>query len=90
MHIKFAVISMLAALLVAGGASAQVGTLQNGRYHHLATGVEFNVPPGWSVVKGGASSDDGETVTLQDSTSKVKAAVWMRWRSTRRSTSRNC
>jgi hypothetical protein len=24
------------------------------------------------------SSDDGETVTLQDSTSKVKAAVWMR------------
>ena len=78
MRVKFAVISMLAALLVAGGASAQVGTLQNGRYHHLATGVEFNVPPGWSVVKGGASSDDGETVTLQDSTSKVKAAVWMR------------
>ena len=41
-------------------------------------GVEFNVPPGWSVVQGGASSDDGETVTLQDSTSKLKAAVWMR------------
>ena len=64
-------------LLVAATASAQVGTLQNGRYHHIATGVEFTLPPGWSVVKDNPAAK-GDTVILVDSVSKLQAAVWMR------------
>ncbi len=55
-----------------------LGTLQNGRYHHTATGVEFILPSGWSVVKASGSSAGGDTVVLMDSVSKLEAAVWMR------------
>ena len=50
----------------------------NGRYHHPATGIEFTLPAGWSVVKTTPSADKGDTVTLMDSVSKHEAAVWMR------------
>ena len=65
-------------LLAVTAASAQVGALQNGRYHHTATGIEFTLPAGWSAVKTTPSFNNGDTVTLQDSVSKREAAVWMR------------
>jgi hypothetical protein len=62
-----------AAVLVLTAAIAQ-----NGRYHHPATGVEFTLPSGWSIVKSGPSTSGGDTVTLTDSVSKREAAVWIR------------
>ena len=60
-------------LLAVTAASAQVG-----RYHNPATGIEFTLPAGWSVVKTTPTSDNGDTVTLMDAVSKREAAVWMR------------
>jgi hypothetical protein len=65
------------ALLAATAASAQIGTLEHSRYHHQATGVEFTLPAGWSLLKT-TPSGNGDTVTLMDAVSKREAAVWMR------------
>lgn len=57
----------------------QLGTFQAGRYHHNATGIEFNLPAGWSIEGESPSSDDGEMVTFTDDVSKVPfAAVWVK------------
>ena len=74
MRIKLAA----AILFVSTAASAQIGSLQNGRYRHIATGVEFTLPAGWSVVKASPSSAKGDTITLLDSVSRREAAVWIR------------
>jgi tetratricopeptide (TPR) repeat protein len=56
-----------------------LGTVQNLRYHHIATNVEFSLPAGWSVDGTVPSSDDGEMVDLSDQVSKVPfAAVWLK------------
>jgi hypothetical protein len=73
MRLRIILITLYAGL----AASAQIGTLQNGRYRHIATGVEFTLPAGWSVLKENPSPK-GDTVTLMDSTTKLEAAVWMR------------
>jgi hypothetical protein len=51
---------------------------QHGRYHDPATGIEFTLPSGWSIVKTTPATDSGVTVTLLDAISKREAAVWMR------------
>jgi len=57
---------------------APLATVQNGRYHHNLTGVEFQVPPDWKVQGTMPSSDDGEMVGLSDSVfPSANANVWM-------------
>jgi hypothetical protein len=53
------------------------GVLQNGRYHHNTTGIEFAVPPDWALVGAGPSSDGGDGVTLRDSVTGGVLSVWM-------------
>ena len=58
---------------------APLGVVKDGRYHHLQTGVEFAVPPGWSVQSTGPSSDGGDQMYLGDSLSVgTYVAVWMK------------
>ena len=40
------------------------GLLQNGRYHHNLTGVEFNLPAGWSVALPTPADGDPRTMTV--------------------------
>ena len=67
-------------LLVTSTPSAgQLAFVENGRYHHLRTGVEFPVPAGWSVLTTGQSSGGGEQMYLRDAASpKTYVAVWMK------------
>ena len=53
------------------------GGVQNGRYHHFRTGINFAVPAGWTVLVAGPSSDGGEMVTLRDSVTDRALSVWM-------------
>jgi hypothetical protein len=56
--------------LVASTPSAgQLASVENGRYHHLKTDVEFPVPAGWSVLMTGQSSGGGEQLYLRDAAS---------------------
>lgn len=53
------------------------GEVVDGRYRNFRSGVEFTLPPGWSIVSEGPSSDTGEIVILEDANSNtVHAAVW--------------
>jgi hypothetical protein len=40
------------------------GVLQNGRYHHNLTGVEFNLPAGWSVTMPAPAQGEPRTMTV--------------------------
>ena len=60
-------------------AEGQLASVENGRYRHFKTDVEFAVPPGWSVVGTGQSSDGGEQMYLRDAASpSTYVAVWMK------------
>jgi hypothetical protein len=52
------------------------GTLENGVYHHTATGTEIRVPTGWSITGDAFSSGGGECVLLNDSSGQ-SYFVWM-------------
>jgi len=67
-------------VLLAGTLSAgQLGSVENGRYRHVKTDVNFPVPAGWTVVATGPSSDGGEQMYMHYQTSpKTYAAVWMK------------
>jgi hypothetical protein len=54
-----------------------VGLLQNGRYHHNRTGIEFDVPAEWSFLSDGPSSDGGDMARVRDSASDVILSAWM-------------
>jgi hypothetical protein len=57
----------------------ELGYLRDGRYHHIATGVEFPLPEGWSVQSASGSSDDGEQVFLVDGEAPASyVAIWLR------------
>ena len=60
------------------GRSTTAGTLQNGRYRHELTGIEFNAPPGWNITGVAPSSDSGEMVMFIPANSKAFAAVWLK------------
>jgi tetratricopeptide (TPR) repeat protein len=57
---------------------SEIGTFENGRYHHNLTGIVFDAPAGWTLGTQGASSDDGEIVEFNDPTGKLTVAVWMK------------
>jgi tetratricopeptide (TPR) repeat protein len=68
----------LAQAAQAGTACAILGTVQNGRYHHAKTGVEFDVPADWSVTCTSPSSGNGEMAVLSNTTfPNGDAFVWM-------------
>ena len=48
-----------------------IGTLQNGRYHHNPTGIEFDVPFGWTVVRPRPPDDPSKLTVLLDPTHKA-------------------
>jgi hypothetical protein len=60
------------------------GRVENGRYHHDQTGLEFDVPPGFSVLgTGDYINNEGWQATLTDSGhSAVAISVWMAKRNT--------
>lgn len=64
-----------------GGAhqpSVTLGTVQNGRYHHKATGIEFTTPAGWVLAGDSPSSDNGEMVVFCKPNTQVCVQVWLR------------
>ena len=50
-----------------GGAPPASGSVQNGRYHHDQTGLEFTLPAGFSVQATDDYMDDGWQAILADS-----------------------
>jgi hypothetical protein len=52
------------------------GTLENGLYHHTATGTEFRIPPGWSITNDGPSSGGGEAIMFRDGSGQ-SYFVWL-------------
>jgi hypothetical protein len=60
-----------------GGEPEPLGTVENGRYRHTWTGVEFTVPEGWLVEGTYMSSDSGQQTQLRDPKSRVTMSVWM-------------
>jgi hypothetical protein len=65
-----------------GAAPPASGSVQNGRYHHDPTGLEFNLPPGFSVQETDNYMNDGWQAILTDSENhNARVAVWMAKRS---------
>lgn len=63
-----------------GAAAPASGSVENGRYHNDQTGLEFDLPPGFSVRDTAIYMDNnGWQATLTDSqrSNAVIAAVWM-------------
>jgi hypothetical protein len=57
----------------------ELGFVKDGRYHHIATGVDFPVPKNWSVRSASGSSEDGEQVFLgDDATPASYVAIWLK------------
>ena len=54
-------------------------SVDNGRYHHEATGVEFDLPPGWSFLRTVFNAGNNGPITiLKDSSGKALfIQVWM-------------
>ena len=72
-----AVVSLTPPIVSPQIAGRDLGTLQDGRYYHLRTGINFAVPVGWTLLVAGPSSDGGEMVTLRDSGTDTTLSVWM-------------
>jgi hypothetical protein len=53
-----------AAARVAPALTQPAGILENGRYHHNLTGVEFDLPSGWSVGRTGPRDGDPMEMTV--------------------------
>jgi hypothetical protein len=51
------------------------GVVEQGRYRHIASGITFDLPPGWSAGETYGSSDDGDMVTVTDGTRGIH--VWL-------------
>jgi len=55
-----------------------LGVVQNGRYHHNLTGVEFDLPPGWSHRVTDQSSDNGQMAILSEASfNDAFVGIWM-------------
>lgn len=54
-----------------------LGTVEQGRYRHLSSGITFDLPPGWTASETYPSSDGGDMVTLTDEATKRSINVWM-------------
>jgi hypothetical protein len=78
--IVVAVITVIAGRIsgaAAQGAAQTLGFVQDGRYHHVKTGVQFLVPLDWMVGPTGPSSDGGEMVQLRDAVQPIVLSAWM-------------
>jgi hypothetical protein len=69
---------VLSRVAAAGDGEAHVppeealGSLQNGRYHNNASGVEFNLPAGWSLMRYDlAPGDPGQVAVFSDPSGKA-------------------
>lgn len=56
------------------------GTLDNGIYHHNATGIQFAVPLDWVIVSQVASSGRAQNILLRDTVTNTIATVWLKAR----------
>jgi hypothetical protein len=72
-----AVIAGGISLAAAQGTAQTLGFVQDARYHHVKTGVQFLVPPGWIVMDTAPSSDGGEMVQLRDAVQPIVLSAWM-------------
>ncbi len=55
-----------------------LGSVQNGIYHHNATGVEVAIPTGWSVKGQSPQPDGGDRIDLVDSASQTpRGFLWV-------------
>jgi hypothetical protein len=54
--------------------------LENGVYHNNRTGIQFTLPPDWTVVSQERASSGAQTVWLRDTVSNVVATVWLKAR----------
>jgi hypothetical protein len=82
MRLRFAASAAVALLLLATVGSAlpsppqlTKGTLEDGVYHHTATGTDIRLPAGW-LIMGDSDSSGGEAVMLRDSAGQ-SYSVWM-------------
>lgn len=64
------VLERVAAPSAAPAPAQPIGSLRNGRYHHNPTGVEFDVPLGWTVVRPRPPDDPTRLTVLLDPTHK--------------------
>jgi hypothetical protein len=83
MRLRFAASAAVALLLLATVGSAlpsppqlTKGTLEDGIYHHTATGTDIRLPAGWLIMGDSDSSSGGEAVMLRDSAGQ-SYSVWM-------------
>jgi hypothetical protein len=71
---------MLAFLpLIVSALPAQAQTVENDTYKDQS-GVQFVVPPNWSVVSRAPASDGAHTILLRDSVTNVIGNVWIKSR----------
>ena len=53
------------------------GTVEQGRYRHLSSGITFDLPTGWTASQTYSSSDGGDMVTLTEGATARSINVWM-------------
>jgi hypothetical protein len=72
-------VAMWLLIAVMGGRGAEItgGTLEDGRYHHNGTRVEFAVPAPWTLQPGVNATGGGELVTLRHQPTGTELHVWM-------------
>lgn len=81
----FALVALLPLACVAHAQTAtndqpSLGTFQNGVYHHYLTGVEFTLPPDWTIASQGHASSSGQGVQIRDTATNLLGIVWLRAR----------
>lgn len=78
-----------ACVLLTGGMAAlgqveqkafSFGTLENGIYHHNATGVQFSVPSDWVMVSEVRATGGAQDVLFRDTVTDIIATVWFKAR----------
>ena len=53
------------------------GSVEQGRYRHLSSGITFDLPTGWTASQTYPSSDGGDMVTLTEGATGRAINVWM-------------
>jgi hypothetical protein len=80
----FGACALLAGAMVVWGQveekAPSFGTLENGVYHHNATGVQFSVPSDWAIVSQVVASGGAQDVLFRDTVTNVIATVWFKAR----------
>lgn len=80
-RIVFGVVLLAALASTVSGQTkpAQLGFVKDGRYHHVRTGVELRLLPGWNLRNTSVSSDGGEQAYFEnEAVPGLLAEVWMK------------